>query len=273
MQFTRLEEYTHFENGLPFRLNTSLRRTATSARKIANWHENLEIQLCTDGEGWVLLNGERHAFQKGDIVVANSGVLHYTSTDSFLEYSCLIIDTAFCRLMGIDYETLYFSPLIKSEKLQTLFRSLIFFFGDGKNYQKVKLNSLVLQILCTLCEEHTVKQERENSASDYEKVKQVVRYVREHFGEKLSLDTLSKIALCDKYTLTRIFKKATGQTVTTYINRLRCELAANMLACGASVTEAALSCGFDNFSYFSKTFFAHMGLLPSKYKSRTLQKE
>jgi AraC-like DNA-binding protein len=99
-----------------------------------------------------------------------------------------------------------------------------------------------------------------------ENIKTVIAFIRKHFHEKLILDELAKVALCDKYQLTRIFKRATGQTIVTFINRLRCQHAANCIANGESVTSAALACGFENFSYFSKTFQAVMGKLPSAYK-------
>jgi AraC-like DNA-binding protein len=264
VQSVRLEDYTLRKNELPFVLHTRLQRRATGEEKIANWHENLEIQFCTQGKGYVLLNGERFAFVENDVVVANSGVLHYTATDGFLEYTCLIIDTDFCKLMGVDYQTLRFSPHIQSQTLQTLFSQLLQATEREMEHKNVYLNTLVTQILCTLCQNHTSKNQA--AIHDFAQVKCVLQYIRTHFHEKLSLDLLAKIALCDKYALTRIFKKATGQTVTNYINRLRCSHAANMLLSGKSVTETALACGFENFSYFSKTFQKIMGKLPSAYK-------
>ena len=71
--------------------------------------------------------------------------------------------------------------------------------------------------------------------------------------------------ICDKYQLTRAFKRATGQTVITFINHVRCQHAANYIANGESVSRAALLCGFENFSYFSKTFQKFMEKLPSAY--------
>ena len=267
MQSIRLEEYTHFENELPFVLHTRIPKISGEQEKIANWHENLELQFCLKNKGFVLLNGERYDFKEKEIAVANSGVLHYTSTDDYLEYACLILDTRFCLNFGVHYKNLSFAPIIKSEKLSTLFQDLLTVYTQETEHRTVILNAIVLQILAVLCQDYSIKTKKETPPHDYESVKRVVRYIREHYGEKISLDQLSKIALCDKYALTRIFKKATGQTVTTYINRLRCNMAANMLANGESVTQTALACGFENFSYFSKTFFAYMKILPSKYKT------
>mgnify|MGYP002519925783 CR=1 FL=1 len=58
MLSTRYEEYVNFNNNLPFVLSAGLKRTLTNRSTAANWHDNIEIQICTEGEGYVLLDGE-----------------------------------------------------------------------------------------------------------------------------------------------------------------------------------------------------------------------
>ena len=55
---TRHEEYQSFTNGLPFVLNVNLERSRYNFSKENNWHDNLEIQICTEGSGAVLLDGK-----------------------------------------------------------------------------------------------------------------------------------------------------------------------------------------------------------------------
>ena len=86
---TRHEEYIELENKLPFRLGIQLNRNLHCLSTSANWHENLEIQICNSGNGYVLLDGEKKIFSENDIVVINSNVIHYTSTENTLTYSCL----------------------------------------------------------------------------------------------------------------------------------------------------------------------------------------
>ena len=53
MVATRHDDYRY--NNLPFVLNTDLKRTYFNRSAESNWHEDLEIQLCTQGNGTVLL--------------------------------------------------------------------------------------------------------------------------------------------------------------------------------------------------------------------------
>lgn len=113
---TRYEEYS-IHSKLPFILHCDLERTPHNCSKEKNWHEDIEIELCTGGSGTVLLNGEKYKFEKNDIAVIGSDIIHYTSTENRLTYTCLIIRADFCRQMEIDCGKIQFTPLIKSEKL------------------------------------------------------------------------------------------------------------------------------------------------------------
>ena len=68
-----------------------------------------------------------------------------------------------------------------------------------------------------------------------------------------------------KYYLSREFKEFTGATIFDTLNMNRCTEARRRMEAGASVSEAALSCGYENLSYFTRVFKKHMGDLPSKY--------
>jgi AraC-like DNA-binding protein len=271
IQSTRYEEYLTFENGLPFTLNANLKRTRSRGSREANWHENPEIQVCTNGKGFVLLDGEKYVFEKGAVVVVKPNQLHYTGTDDFLEYSCLIVDPTFLQTCGIELFNYAFLPCFSNEKIVELFKETERVYMAQSEERKAQLCIKVLQIFLCLCENYSTKKNKgksecEEGASATQTVKRAIEYVRGRIGEKITLEKIAKAVYCDKYALTRVFKKVTGQTVVSYINALRCRIAASQIASGTSVTESALNCGFENLSYFSKTFRKFMGKLPSDYK-------
>jgi AraC-like DNA-binding protein len=98
-------------------------------------------------------------------------------------------------------------------------------------------------------------------------VKAAIVYIREHYGEQLTLEGIAAHVLTDKYTLLRDFKRITGDSVFSYLIGYRCKMALLMLSDGADVAEAAYATGFSNLSYFSKTFRAKVGKLPSECKA------
>lgn len=262
----RHEEYEHMKDGRPFVLFENLERSRLNYSGKMNWHDNLELQLCVGGHGTVLLDGEHIPFSENDVIAVNSNVIHYTSTDSQLCYSALIISSDFCKQMGIDYASLCFAPLIQSPEISNLFKRLqsLSLSGDIP-FKTAKQNELLLRLLIRLAEDFSVPMGQTRCGNkSFENVKKTVVYIRENFDRRLSLDELSRNVYTDKFSLVRDFKRITGQTVIEYLNSYRCQRAADCISGGASVSEATQMCGFQNLSYFSKTYKKHMGVLPSK---------
>lgn len=265
---TRHEEYNKNTDGLPFVLNIGLERNHFFQSKENNWHENIEIQLCTAGHGWVLLDGRRYTFSENDIIVVNSNVLHYTSTDTELTYDCLIISTELCDQVGINPNRIFFTPFINNTVIVELFSQLKTAFSDHSDIcRSAKLHKLTLEILIELTEYHSLpKSEFISENKKFETVKKVVSYIRNNYQKKITLDDISKNVLCDKYTLCKEFKKLTGQTIIENLNSFRCIKAVDYLSAGYSVSDTAALCGFENLSFFTKTFKKYIGSIPSKYK-------
>ena len=68
----------------------------------------------------------------------------------------------------------------------------------------------------------------------------------------------------------RFFRQITLRTPIDYLNYYRIECAREQLAAtDASITEVALGCGFNDISYFTKTFKKYMGLTPRQYMKQT----
>lgn len=267
---TRHEEYGHSYDGLPFILHTNLERTPFNCSREQNWHEDLEIQLCNEGQGSVLINGEKHPFLKNDIAVIESNAIHYTGTEDHLTYTCLIIGSGFCRQVGIDYETLEFTPVFKSSRMTALLAELTDTYNDPACPLRVaKLYGILLRLLVELVEYHSMAKSRFSlRRKSFENVKSAVRYIRDNYVEQLTLDKIARAVCSDKFALCRDFKKLTGQTISEYINHYRCQMAADCIREGSTVAEAAQLCGFRNLSYFTRTFQKYMGALPSAYKCR-----
>ncbi len=264
---TRYENYVHLDVDQAFVLHPRLQRTKNTHGNEMNWHENMELQLCLDGEGTVLLEGVTHAFRAGDVAVVGSNVLHGTYTADTLTYAALIVSTAFCRQMGINYDTYVFQPVVQDEGIRQMFMELIALYEDKAALLKAaRQNLLLLQMLVKLGTHYTTPKEQLPTDKAPDTVKAAIRFIHEHYNEKLSLDYLAQNIYVNKFVLSRAFRRYTGKTVVEYINCYRCGQAAALITAGSRVSEAALNCGFDNLSFFTKTFKHHMGVLPSTLK-------
>ncbi|MCP4221452.1 MAG: helix-turn-helix transcriptional regulator [bacterium] len=71
--------------------------------------------------------------------------------------------------------------------------------------------------------------QREESRQEYiHSINCTIEFIIKHLDEKLTLETLAKVALFSQFHFHRIFTAVTGETPKEFINRLRLEQAANM---------------------------------------------
>lgn len=263
----RYEEHTGFTKKGPFSLSVDIERSKTMLSDSANWHESLEIQLCNEGSGFVIIDGIKYDFSKNDIVIVNTNSIHYTGTEDHMKYSCLIIDSKFCEEADIYPVSFVFNNHLRSDSLLNLIGELKKQSDNTKDVCRVaKMKCTVLKILIEIRQNHTQGIKPDITKDSFDTIKKTIKFIRENYSEKLCLEKISKYVLIDKYTLSREFKKYTEQTVVEYINSYRCQKATELIWDGETISKAAIMCGFNNMSFFTKTFKKHMGKLPSSYK-------
>ena len=62
------------------------------------------------------------------------------------------------------------------------------------------------------------------------------------------------------------------ETITDYITNKRLDLAASMFCTTTkTVREICRECGFESTAYFSKLFQKRFGVVPSKFRSQSLE--
>ena len=233
-----------------------------------NWHENIEILQAIEGNGYAYCGGESVSFSAGQLLVINADTLHSFGTEGRLVYRCLIVDNSFFLANGIPVGTLQFQQLIQSEQVFALFDRVADAYAgyNSADFRTVlAIRSCVLQLLQALCADHITVGTAQNSN---EQVKRAIVYIRKHLSDPLTLDSIADHVGMSKFHLARQFKVYTGKTVVQTVNLMRCTEAQRLMEGGMRVGAAAASCGFDNLSYFTRTFKRLMGALPSSVKTK-----
>lgn len=98
-------------------------------------------------------------------------------------------------------------------------------------------------------------------------VSDVIQYLKKHYNEDLSLDTLGEVFKMNGPYLGRIFRKETGNTILKYVTNLRIEKAKQFLSVhNYTVSETAYHIGYQTSQYFSQIFTREVGINPQEYK-------
>jgi YesN/AraC family two-component response regulator len=133
------------------------------------------------------------------------------------------------------------------------------------------------QVLCRMIEniskKHTSSTDQAAMSSPAAKnerqsfVENSLLYIREHFKDKLTLETVaSKVFVNPKY-FSHVFKREMGVSFTEYVNSLKIEFACKLLATtNYHVCRISLECGFSDPSYFNRVFCAQMNMTPQTYR-------
>ena len=98
--------------------------------------------------------------------------------------------------------------------------------------------------------------------------KEMITYIRQNYTREISLKEFgAQFHLSEKY-ISRYFKEHFHITLSQYVNHLRLEHARQLLEeSAASVTEVAMCSGYQNVSYFIRSFKKMYGVSPLKYRN------
>ncbi len=96
----------------------------------------------------------------------------------------------------------------------------------------------------------------------------LAQQLRDAPGDRRDLEELARGAGASLRTLQRCFSDETGLTIETWRQKARLVHSAAALAGGASVTDAALDCGYDSPSAFIAVFRKQFGVTPGRFRAQ-----
>ena len=104
-------------------------------------------------------------------------------------------------------------------------------------------------------------------------VAKCIDYIYDHLHTRITVTDLAKLTNLNPNYLSRIFKKETGVTISSYIRSQKLITAQNMLLYSDySPAEIAQILAFPSQSYFTEIFHKIVGITPLKYRSENLHR-
>ena len=112
------------------------------------------------------------------------------------------------------------------------------------------LNSIIIEIIYLI-----------NRISSFEApstesviIKKVISHINANLKNEITLDKLAKEFYISKYHLCRTFKNSTGLTIHDYIKQKRLTIVKELVKEGNTLTDAAISAGFNDYSSFYRAY-------------------
>ncbi len=240
-----------------------------------HWHNYIELELITDGNGEQLLNGKSHSLSrgsvslirltdfhslvpKGDISIINLSFDENLLNDDILSALTLPFSEICVRPEESDFEALEsLSILCLKETEKTI---------PSKKYIKTLLNAVFIKLF----EASEINCER--LASEKTRLtpfRRSLEYLHSHFRENPSLSQIAEIAHYNPSHYSVVFHREMGENYLKYLNTLKLSYAKELLDLSdLKLIDICFECGFTSYANFLKTFKEKTGVSPSEYRER-----
>ncbi|SIT03095.1 AraC-type DNA-binding protein [Zobellia uliginosa] len=255
-----------------------------------HFHSEIELTLILKSKGRRFIGDHIDQFSAGDLVLIGPNLPHlwqndapYYENTSGNHVSAIIIHfdpeiwgSRFLTLEGIKA----IDDLLKKAKYgiridgptRTEIGAKIEKLTHVQGFEKLMLFFEVLNDIATNTEHQVLATsgfvKSFNKGND-ERLDKVYEYVMEHLTEKIDLDEAAKLLNLSKSAFCRFFKKKTRKTFSQFVKEARIGYACKLLQSNdLSTSQICYECGFDSFTYFSRSFKTITGKTPTLYRNQ-----
>lgn len=107
-----------------------------------------------------------------------------------------------------------------------------------------------------------------SSGAEPSAVASAKEFVQSHAEEPITLAQVVKHVKVSRFYFCKLFKKATGLTLTEYVSRVRVEKAKTLLVDPSlRISEVVYAAGFGSIPRFNSVFKRHVGMPPTEYRA------
>lgn len=252
-----------------------------------HWHPEWEAVRIIKGSCTVAIGSQKTTLHAGQGFFINSGILHSCwdpdasgcvfhsivfhprlisgSTDSaiHLNYILPMMDNSALDLMIL-------SPSLpwQQEALNTIEIAWQACRQAKSGYEFVvrnALSSLILILWDHLPPDQSVSEKRTQRETN--RIKTMLSYIHKNFHQSLSVRQIASTVSVSESECLRCFRTAIGVTPIQYLKHYRLQQAATLLiSTDKKITDIAICCGFQDVSYFTKSFREQMQYTPAEYR-------
>ncbi len=252
-----------------------------------HWHDEMEILYVKKGQGIVTVDFITYDMDPGDILVILPGQLHSIEQKETcsMEYENIIfqLDMLFPRQEDLCVSE-YFLPLLQRQLEIPVYLSRGWDFyeqaaacldqadrlcGSRPPAYQLSVKAQLFQffyVLFSCCTPVQADQAPVKSRS-LDKTKLILKYIETHYAENLTIKEMAEACGFSQSHFMKFFKASFGTSFISYLREYRLNVASRLLLSSSGpVLNIAQETGFDNLSYFNRSFKAMFGVTPRQFR-------
>ncbi len=245
-----------------------------------HFHDEFEIYYLVAGQRSYLIKDRIISVKEGGLVFINSHVLHKTMQSGTLPHTRILMNfkPGYLKrwqpvLPGTDFSPLFERSFFYLEfegpersRYESVFQAIL--DTRDSDMAELKTTELLMLLIKSLAKGSGVDEIRPASTK-LQRVEKITQYIAKKEAQ-VTLDELCAQFYLSRFYLCRLFKEASGMTITEYINSVRVIKAQAMLqASPKSITEIAQEAGFESLGQFERVFKTMMGTTARAYRIRS----
>lgn len=251
-----------------------------------HWHEEAEIIYVTSGSIKITVWTNTYHAKEGDIVILMPHVIHsIEQIDSIdAEYFNIVFHFSLLEKSeeNVCYDK-YLKPFITYEKsvncyepkgshLNTCLTPLLLSLIENRRESYTTYEYLVksnLFLIMHYLNQNCIQTDHNEMLlqTSYHKIKTALYHVQNSYAKNITVKEAATLCGFSESHFMKLFKELTGISFTAYLVNYRLELSAKqLLETDQKIIDIAANCGFNNHSYFTRSFLKKYGITPAKYR-------
>lgn len=254
-----------------------------------HWHEELEAVVIAEGCTVVAAGSGKYTVRAGEGFFVNASILHgaWDLESSGCRFHSLVFHP---RLVGGSIDSVFYQNyvqnLIENQALESILltpavpwqaQSLAAIEDawqagvyEPAGYEFKVRNALSELIFLLQNNMPAIRQAPSGKTlRNGERIKIMLQYIHDNYDDGLSTGKIAESAAISESECLRCFLATIGTTPIQYVRQYRIQQAAKLLtATQEQIAEIATRCGFQDVSYFTKTFREMKGCVPTEYRRR-----
>lgn len=252
-----------------------------------HWHDEIELIYIKKGKGTITVDLKQHTVAAGTIALILPGQLHAIEQyeEESMEYENIIFHPNILISKKTDTSTTDFlQPLLSGNISLPLL-----YTPDSPCYQEISacvdandeisrtnpkgyqlfIKSQLFMLFFILFNKYSLKEPPKKDYKSLEKMKLILKYIENHYINKITIADIAEAAGLSQSHFMKYFKNTMGTSFIEYLNEYRLTMASRLLVSSdSSILDIASEVGFENLSYFNRTFKKRFEMTPREYRKK-----